>query len=267
MKRLLLPILSVATALLLTGCFQNETTLELRKDGSGTLTEETSFGPQALEMLAQFAQMGGGKGADPLADITSEAKARERAAGLGEGVVFEKAEVIEKDGWKGGRITYRFADINKLRLSPGNLLKDSVPKMPGAPAPKAVEIAPLAFKYEGDKLSVLIPEPGKPADPPAHGGPDYGAEQEEMMKQMMAGMKVAFRLVIEPGIAETNASFVDGNAITLSEMEFGKIAQQPGALNKIAQLGRTDPAQAVQAMSKFDGVKVEPKRELTVMVK
>src|SRR5690606_38958518 len=122
MKRIFLSLASVVAALFTTSCFQSETTVHLNKDGSGTLVEETRFGGQALEMLSQFAQGfgGGAPGAekkDPLDEMFSEDKAKARAAKLGEGVTFEKAEKSEKDGFKGTRTTYKFADINKLVLN------------------------------------------------------------------------------------------------------------------------------------------------------
>src|SRR5687768_5492094 len=103
MKRFFLSWASVVAACFTTSCFQNETTVHLNKDGSGTLVEETRLGGQALEMLAQFSQLGGAApGAekkDPLADMISPDKAKVRAAKLGEGVTFVKVEPTEKDGF------------------------------------------------------------------------------------------------------------------------------------------------------------------------
>src|SRR6218665_1923148 len=102
MKRFFLPIVSALACCFLPSCFQNETVIHLNKDGSGTLTEETAFGPQALEMLNQLAALGGaaGGGGDPLAGLTSEEKAKERVSKLGEGVTFDKVEPVSNGGFK-----------------------------------------------------------------------------------------------------------------------------------------------------------------------
>ena len=51
MKKLLLAATSALIALALPGCLQNETTIHLNKDGSGTLVEETKLGAQMLAYL------------------------------------------------------------------------------------------------------------------------------------------------------------------------------------------------------------------------
>ena len=73
MKRFLLPLLSLLAIGSLTSCFQSEITLRLNKDGSGTLTEENSFGQQAVEMLAQFSQLGGAGAKDTAAVCAMDA--------------------------------------------------------------------------------------------------------------------------------------------------------------------------------------------------
>ena len=249
-----------------TSCFQSEITLRLNKDGSGTLTESNAFGPQALEMLSSFG--GGAGGPDIATGMASEEKAKTRAAQLGEGVTVEKVEATSKDGWKGGTAVYRFTDINKLKFSPDAAAESAMPQMPGQPAPAVKKTEPITFKYAGDKLTVLIPEPKKNEEAPAkEATPEMGPEQEAMMKQMMTGMKVSVKIIAEPGIAETNASFADGNTITISEMEMSKILEQPGAFKKMSEAGQGDPAQALELMKSFQGVKVETKREITVTLK
>lgn len=271
MKRSILPLLAALAFALLTSCFQNETTITLNKDGSGTLTEETLFGEQALQMLSQMAQFGGGQQADPLADLASETKAKERAARLGEGVTLEKVGMIEKNGWKGGRAVYRFADINTLKFSADGAMKSSMPEMPGAPAAARKEAPPIAFRYANGTLVITQPEPEKP-EAPAHelpaSAPDMdNPEAMEAVKQMTAGAKVSLRLVVEPGIAASDASHVLDRTITLTEMDIGKLMENPETVKKVSKAGRGSPADALEAMKGIEGVKIETKREVTVKVK
>lgn len=265
MKRYFLPLLSVLAACLLPSCFQNETVIQLNKDGSGTLTEETAFGPQALEMLAQFAQLGG-DGADPLADLTSEEKAKTRATELGEGVTLDKVEKTEKNGFKGGKTTFRFADINKLKLS-SDAVKDAMPEIPGAEEQQKKKTEPITFQYDGGKLTIKLPEPEKAEAPAAEGAPEIGAAEEAQAKAMFKDMRFSVKIVAADGIAETNAEHVDGGTITLVDMDFGKVLEKPGALQKMSALGNANPDAAMQAMKGFDGVKIETKREVTVTLK
>ena len=147
MKRPILFLASIISALSLTSCLQNETTIHLNKDGSGTLVEETTLGAQMMAMMDQMSALGGiapgaGGGADkkdPVAEMFSEEKAKARAAKLGEGVTLEKNETIDKKGNKGGRATYHFADINKLKISASDGMKDMSPMGDQAPAGKKVQ--------------------------------------------------------------------------------------------------------------------------------
>ena len=266
MKRFILPLLSLLAAGSLSSCFQSETIIRLNKDGSGTLTEETGFGAKAIEMLAQLAAFGGDAAKDPLAEMVSEDKAKARAATLGEGVTFEKVEPTAKNGGKGAKVTYRFADINTLKISPDEAAKSSIPQMPGQPAPEVKKTEPIIFKYEAGKLAITIPQPKNDEVPAGEAPPaqEIGAEEEKQMKELFAGMRVTVKVVVEPGISATTASYVEDNTITLVDMDFGKMMEKPGAIQKMAAMGQGNPEKAMEEMKKLDGVKVETKPQVEV---
>ncbi len=273
MKRLILPFVSVMTALTLPSCLQQATTVHLNKDGSGTLVEETTFGAQMVAMVEQLAGMGGDKGKDPIKELASPDKAKARAAALGTGVTVAKVEAIELNGNKGARATYHFADINQLKLSISGGLQEAMPKPPGAPADKPSKEKPTTFKYAAGVLTITTPEHNKPDGaeldkaPPA-GAPDMGDEQmEPMMKQMMGDMKMSLKLVMEPGIAQTNATHVEGNTVTLMEMDMGKVMETPGAIKKLQSVDQKNPQKALAALKDFKGIKMEPQQEITIKLK
>ena len=277
MKRFLLPLASAIAALSLTSCLQNETTIHLNKDGSGTLVEETTLGAQMLAMMEQMAgafggAAGGADKKDPMADSFSEKKAKARAATLGEGVTLEKNEAITKDGNKGGRATYHFADINKLRISPSDGMKDASPMGGmGGHMPEAKKSKPIIFTYAPGKLTIAMPEQEKVDGPapeapaaPAEERPEPGEQDIVMMKQMMGDMKISLKVVIEPGIAETNATHHTGNTITLMEMDMGKLMENPEALKKMGKADKNDPAAAMELFKGIQGMKMETQKEITV---
>ena len=278
MKTTILAAAAALTSLLLTSCFQNETTVHLNKDGSGTLVEETLLGGEMLAMFDQMAALGGGgEGAppDPVKQMFSDEKAKKRAADLGEGVTFEKSEPATKGNAKGARVTYRFKDINTLKVSTEDSMKSvsSMSPMGAAQANAAPKSEPIRFNYAGGKLTVNMPEP-KAADAPegekpeALEAPDLdNPEAEAMMKQMFTDMKMSLKLVIEPGIAETNASHKDGNTITLFEMEMGKLMENADNLKKLGKVDQKNPAAAMEALKGIPGVKFETAKQLTVTVK
>ncbi|MEI6656475.1 MAG: hypothetical protein WCP45_17065 [Verrucomicrobiota bacterium] len=268
MNRILLPCLSVLAALALPSCLQQNTTLRLNKDGSGTLVEETTFGAQMVAMFEQFAGIGGDKGNDPIKELASPDKAKARAATLGDGVTVEKVETIEVNGNKGARATYHFADINQLKLSVSGGLQEAMPKPPGTEAKQPKE-KPTTFKYAAGRLTVTFPERKPAADKAAPAeAPDMGGEQmEPMMKQMLGDMKMSLKLVIEPGIVQTDATHVDGNTVTLMDMDMGKVMETPGAIKKLQSVDQKDPQKAMESLKDFKGIKVETQQEITIKVK
>ena len=275
MKTTLLAITSILAALVLPSCFQSETTVHLNKDGSGKLVEETKFGAQMMAMVDQMAAMGGedAKKDDPLKALVSEDKAKARAKELGEGVIFEKIEPLDVNGAKGARVTFAFKDINKLKISAGDSMK-ALSEMPGAEAADKAKEEPVTFAYADGKLVVKMPSPKK-ADVPAEEGkkdedaPDMESpEAMAMMKQVMGDMKISLKLVIEPGIEESNATHKEGNTITLMEMDMSKLVKNDEALKKLTKMGNEkDPKVAMEALKGVDGIKIESNEEVTVKVK
>ncbi|MES2658437.1 MAG: hypothetical protein V4689_07450 [Verrucomicrobiota bacterium] len=271
MKRLLLAITSSLVALVLPGCLQSETTVTLNKDGSGTLVEQTTLGAQMMEMISQMSALGGGdaEAKDPVAEMFSPEKAKARATTLGEGVTFVKSEPVEAGGNKGARTTYKFADINKLKISPGDGMKDMSPMAAENPAAKNQK--PIGFALADGTLTITMPETEKPeADKepkPEVPEMEENPQMEAMMKQMLGDMKMSFKLIIEPGIAETDATNRDGNTITLMEMEMGKLLEKPETLKKLQAADQEDPQAAIEALKGLEGVKMETKPKVTVKIK
>ena len=104
---------------------------------------------------------------DPLKEMLSEDKAKKRAAELGEGVTLEKIEPVTVGTSKGARATYRFADINKLRISTDDSMKQmSTPEgLPGGETP-AAEKKPIVFNFK-DGILTIRPNADKTAEKPA----------------------------------------------------------------------------------------------------
>lgn len=256
-------VLGLISALALPSCLQNETTVTLNKDGSGTVVEETFLGAKMLEMMTQFAQPGQ---PDPVTEMFSEEKAKAKTAKMGEGVEFVKTELIDKDGKKGARVHYKFADINKLKVSPSGAVDDMNQKAPGEQEEKVEEKETVSFTYADGKLKVKTP----PADFDDMQMGDEGAENPEMeamMKEMMADMRLTLKLKIADGIESTNATHIEGDTITLFDVQVGKMFAQKDALKKIGETGKTDKEAAKAAFSKLDGIKVETKEDVTVTLK
>jgi len=276
MKKQILPLLATAGALALTSCFQSETVIHLKKDGSGTIVEETSFGEQMKAMMAQMSALGGegaDKAKDPMADMFSEEKAKKKASSLGEGVTFDKVEKVKLGDRDGYRVTYKFADINKVKFDPGDATESMKP--PGADGgedEKAKKSDPITFTYAGGNLAIHMPKPDPKAkkdegDSKEEEEDPQAAQQEAMMKQMFADMKISVRLTADDGIAKTDASYNSGGTITLMEMDFGKLMKDPAAFKKLQKANPQTPEEIEATLKGVEGIKMESKQEVSATLK
>lgn len=267
MNKTLLALIGAAIALVLPSCLEYETKITLNKNGSGTITEEMVLGAQAIGMMEMAAAQGGNQG-NPFADMKDEAKLKEKAASYGEGVTFLKSEEIKRDdGSKGVRVTFKFTDINKVKMDPASGIGELGNMKPGGEKAKPVA-ENASFKYADGVLTISLPQPeageDAPEEEPPAGNP--GGQEMAMMAGMMKGMKISAKLVIPDGIDETNATFKDGDTITMVEMNMDEIMKNPGAMGAIMGAGK-DPEASARAMQKIKGVKTETKKEVTVKIK
>lgn len=256
---------SLAALLILPGCLESETTVNVNKDGSGTVVQETVLGAQMMAMFGQLGALGGDEGADPLDEMFSADSARKSAASMGEGVTFDKIDRIERGAARGARITYRFEDINKLKLNPAGGLEGMAPDA----GVEADETVPVTFTYADGKLTIKQPQNIDEDGGLLDGLPEMpeGAEDPQMkamMEQMLADMKVSVRVNVAPGIKKTNATHREGNIITLMEMQFGELLKQEGALDKLSALDPKDKDAMKTTIEGINGIKVDFNDEIEV---
>ncbi|QJE96724.1 hypothetical protein [Luteolibacter luteus] len=267
MKKLFATLSAALLALLSSSCLDHEATITINKDGSGTITEQTLFSAEASAMMEQMAGLGG-EGQDPLAKMIDAEATAASAKKMGEGVEVEKAEKIDKDGRKGGRVTYKFKDINKVKFVMGGSMADAGKSMqpPGLPEEKKPEQKPITFKLEDGKLTLTNPQ-DKPvtADGEKLEKPEIDEQQLAMAQGMFKDMRMALKVQFPGGIQESDADHVAGNTITLAEMEFAKLVSDPAKLKKLMELD--DPAAAAKAFKGVDGLKVESKETISVTLK
>ena len=85
-----------------------------------------------------------------------------------------------------------------------------------------------------------------------------------MMKGMMKDMRITTKVNIDSGIANTDAAHVDGNVITLADIQMEKLLDDPKKLQAL-QTGDFDKAK--EAMKGVDGIKFEDKEAVKVKMK
>lgn len=281
--------------LTLTACFQVETVVKVKTDGSGVIEEtflmKKDFLDQMKVMIAGMAaEMGqslpesgdsgetrqdaGAQSKTKEFDMFDEAKLKEGAKDMGEGVTYVKGSKVVVEGYEGYRAIYAFRDINKLRINqnPG----DKVPggSQEGNSESKAAKEY-LTFVFTGGKPAELIiksPASGfdKKAEDSSEGAKpsqDNAKAPEEMlsqMKRLFQGMKFGLAVVVDGDIIETNATHRDGAKITLLELDFGKLVENPEKFKKFNESKPKTMEEAKLLMQDLPGIKVDLNSEIKV---
>lgn len=257
------------------GCLQSDKLVKVNPDGSGTVEDTLILGKQSVAQMKQMAEGFGalgqpaGKAPAPF-KVLDEAKLRETAEKMGDGVTFVSAKPVENAFGEGYTAIYAFTDINNLKLDQNPT--ESLPM--GNPAMKMAKAKREAVKFEFKKgahsfLTVKLPQPKdgdlpkqRPPMPqmPAGGGDMAGM----MMQQMFKDLKMTVAVEVQGRIVETNAEYQNGSRVTLMEMDFNKVLANPEKFKALTQAQPKTVEEAKALAKGIDGIKAET--QPTVMV-
>lgn len=271
MRRALVPVLLLGLA----ACIQDHKDVSIKADGSGTVTVTTMM---KSEFVAQMKQMAAAFGGEPK-ELFGEEAAKNQVAKMGEGVSFVSVETLKKGDFEGMKAVYAFKDVNTLKLNVGSKMEMGSPGGPGGKtSASAGPEEPITFKLEklaGGNMLLTVDDgrdaakkekpgdaPAKPEDP--FGGPQ-GEAQLAMMKQMLKGMKLSVAVTVDGTLVKTNSPHVEGNTVTIMEMELDKLLEDPEILKKLAQTDSMEEAK--KHLKGVKGVKINFEDKTTVEFK
>ena len=276
MKKLVLA--GVFIALFLSGCFNISTVVNVKKDGSGTVEQSVLFRKDFLEQMKGFGQSFGGKTEEKDSDVYDIEKLKKEAADYGENVRYVSSKKIEKDNMVGYRVVYAFDNIDKLSLNenPGADIMSS-----GKNDEQKQDNIKFRFKKGGvSELTINFPildntddsktaedsqtEENSDEETLGDGMNDAAAA---MIKQMYAGMKMSLKIKLDGKIVKTNASNVDGNTITLVEMNFDEILKDPTQLKKLQNANPENQKEMKKILKNAKGIKVETQDQVKIKFK
>jgi hypothetical protein len=258
------PALVVLAALPLVGCFESSTVIKLKADGSGTIEQRLLLTDAATDQLKAFAILGGGNAAG--ADPTSEAQARSLADSIGPGVTYVSSTPVKTATGQGRDSVYAFTDITQLHVS-------EQPRVPGG-----VSLGPQSGQNGGQitfaltkrpdgnvLLRILIPRPdGLPIAVPGPNGDvtPPSTQQIEMVKALLAGARLSVALEPEGTLVQTTSPFVEGNRVTLLDVDIDKIAADPNLAAKLQAPKTADEVK--EALKSIPGLKINIDPEVTI---
>jgi len=266
MKKHVALLLAISTCLLLTGCIELDSVLTINKDGSGTIEETTLLNDQAAAMMSMMATAGAGQPGAPAPPpdlMVSREKAEATAKEIGPGVTLKTFEALKTpDGKQGQKLVYAFPDISKINYQSGS-----------SAASFSFSNGTLTVRNlsSASKTAAAPPLPGAPAIPGRGANATPPTDQEiAMVKSMFAGMRMALRVTAPGGIASSDATFVDGNTVTLLDLQLDKLFDNPEALAKLSTMSPSpnmSPAEAAEVLKAIPGVRAELRDVVTIKLK
>jgi hypothetical protein len=287
MKKAAALVIAAVSMFLLTGCFSSSWIITLNKDGSGTVDMKYRLDKQVIDMMQS---MGNGNDSAPEsgADLIEQQDLEEMAASMGEGVRYVSAEPLpEDDSSIGFSARFEFRDINTLGIDPA---KGAPEQEQEAQATQDGQEQPaFTFDYtrgQPSELLVFIEQDDdqgngtnsstqqdssseKENQQNNHNSSGEGAaEDQEMMMSMMKpyfrSMSFLVQLKIKGSIRSTDASYRDGNTVTLMDMDMGKIVNKDELFKKVVDSAELDDKDVRKRLEEA-GIRIETKDEVSVV--
>ncbi len=265
-------VLALSAALALSGCFQIDKNVQVKPDGSGTITETVTMGTamisQMKAMASGFGDPAAGKGAKAGGfELLDEAKLKEEAAKMGDGVTFVSAKKITEADREGYTATYAFKDISKVKLS------TNPPDIAGSGSLKITgkgETEPVTFAFTKGKtaeLTVTTPAMKALKTKEDAADPSQDAMNEAMLpmiQQMFKDMRMGMSVEVVGNITATNATNKEGSKVTFLDVDFNKILADPTKMKSMAKIKDPNSAEAKAFLKTVPGVKVETTNPVTI---
>ena len=241
MRRLALVVVAVAAALS-TGCFQSETVIRVKADGTGTIEQTNLANKEMLGMAAGMArqalQQSGADASkapslDNIGDLFDEAKIREQASSFGLGVRYVSSAPLTENGLTGVKATFAFDDVRLLNMNNSQGAATPTPQL-------RFEMVPA--EAGGSTLRIRLPE-GRPASadaapeaPPIAQRPELPPEALAMVRSMFKGAKINVAVEVDGAIVTTDGPKRDGSRVTIFGLDLEQLLSDPAKFSALQSL-------------------------------
>lgn len=257
----------------LAGCIDVEYKMNLNADGSGTIVETVYMNTAMVQMIQGFMAMGGDSTNQEEFSLLDEVELRKEAVELGEGVKYISGEKLKDNGREGYRAVYEFEDVNKIKMDQD--VSDKAPSMGGEDEETPED--DITFKFtKGDPATLIIYMPDEDDEIQIEEETEVEAEDTEFkdevdeewteeMKNMMSGFRISIQIEVDGDIVETNATHVDGTTITLMEMSFDELLEDPEQFKKLKKLDDASYEETREFLKDIPGIKFETNETVEVV--
>lgn len=269
MKRILLTAF-IPILMFFTGCIEIFTTIKLQPDGSGIIEKKVMMRNETIAFISTFLSNRLDSTSKAF-DIFDEDKFRLDAADMGKGVTYISGKKQVSENKQGYYIIYSFKDISNLIVeqNPGRLFANpSIDQMEDS----SKREESISFKFTKNNPSTLLiimpseklQEESKEKITSAIDTIQFDNEMEGNLKQMLSDMKMSFVVDVQKQIKQTNAAYIEGSKVTIAEINFGKLVDNPNNYKKFLQLKDKTFRQAKEFLNDIPGIKIELNNQVSV---
>lgn len=266
MKKLLISLLIFSVVLAIAGCIDVKTKIKVNKDGSGTIEETMLMSSEMVQMMKQFMS---GFGADSTNtqefNLYNEEELKNKASDYGEGVQFLSGKELKRDGREGYAAIYSFADLNKLRFdqNPDSKMPEGVEAAEQEPVQKEY----ITFKFDrndGSEITINMPPASKESEK-TDSTIDTGDTSTDSLNTgdlskltaMLKDFNISLVVETDGEIKETNASYVDKSSVTLFDLNFNLLLNDPEKLKALKKINAGNIEEVKDLLKDVTGIKIE----------
>jgi len=213
-----------------------------------------------LEMMQSFSEGEDDPPPSSSEDLIDPEGMQELASAMGEGVRFVSATPDpDSSGSMGYTALFEYDDISKVRINP----------MLGAPSDEeeSAEGDAVTFGFSRGatpRLTISLQQPEEEEEEEMEEqSPEETAMMASMMKPFLGGMAFSVAVKIDSGIRSTDASFVDGDTVTIMDFRMNKILDDEKLFSKVVTSSSVSD-KSIQKDLAAAGVRVESKETVTV---
>jgi hypothetical protein len=270
MKKLKSLLIFILLPFVLAGCLQVETTLNVNKDGSGTINEKVLFSKTFVNMIKEFAQSFSDSASADKGDFTmfKDDEIKSDAKDFGEDVKYVSHQLISNDKWEGYDAVYSFDDITKVKITPDPDSKVEIGEE-GAEVPSEEDYYFFKFvKGETPELIIDRPEIKLSTETEEKNDEEQSEQNDEGMNdeilKMMEGMSIAVFVTVDGEIVNTNASYVNDSKVTLFEMNFAEMMKNKEAFKEFKNREPKNIDEMKEYLKKFPGMKIQIEKPVSI---
>ena len=262
MKLLINSSLLLFVILLFSGCLEVRTTVNVNKDGSGTLNEKVLFSKDMVELLSSFnvSDTTDSTGSSKFSFV-DEKELKSRAAEMGEGVEYVSSKDIKEDGREGYCVVYSFNDLSKLKINENPNNKMNLSETDSGNNEKKEYLTfnfkqgnPAEILVNMSKRNLNVPSEDKKSSRDTVGADNPFAKQ---FLNMMKDFRISIGLHINGKIESTNASYVEGSNITLFDVAFKELFKDKDKLDEFSRMKDHSISELKEVLKNIPGIKLE----------